>query len=97
MFDYADVMIIGVGDLGGWVVELLARAPGLEHKRIQPMLHRARLLELCLKFPGSRQKYCLYPGLQGNPAAKKSPARTMTAGLLVIRFIVAYLFKLRIR
>ncbi len=34
MFDYADVMIIGVGDLGGWVVELLARAPGLEHKRI---------------------------------------------------------------
>jgi hypothetical protein len=34
MFDEADVMVVGVGDLGGWIVELLARAPGIEHKRI---------------------------------------------------------------
>ena len=34
MFDYADVMVIGIGDLGGWVVELLARAPGIDHKKI---------------------------------------------------------------
>jgi hypothetical protein len=30
----ADVMAIGTGDLGGWVVEFLARAPGMEHKKI---------------------------------------------------------------
>jgi hypothetical protein len=34
MMDYADVAVIGTGDLGGWVVELLARAPGMEHEKI---------------------------------------------------------------
>ena len=32
--DYADVIIIGTGDLGAWLVEFLARAPGMEHKKI---------------------------------------------------------------
>ena len=32
--DYADILMIGTGDLGGWVVEFLARAPGIEHKKI---------------------------------------------------------------
>ena len=29
-----DVMAIGTGDLGGWVVEFLARSPGMEHRKI---------------------------------------------------------------
>ena len=33
MVDQADVMVIGIGDLGGWVVELLARLPGIEQKK----------------------------------------------------------------
>jgi hypothetical protein len=32
--EHADVAVIGTGDLGGWVVELLARAPGMEHQKI---------------------------------------------------------------
>jgi len=32
--DYADVFIVGTGDLGGWVLEILARSPGMEHKKI---------------------------------------------------------------
>jgi len=34
MMNQADVILIGIGDLGGWVVEFLARAPGMEHKKI---------------------------------------------------------------
>jgi hypothetical protein len=34
MVDHADVMVIGIGDLGGWVVELLARLSGIEHINI---------------------------------------------------------------
>lgn len=34
MVDHADVIVIGIGDLGGWVVELLARLPGIENKKI---------------------------------------------------------------
>jgi hypothetical protein len=32
--EYADVIIIGTGSLGAWVVELLSRLPGMEHKKI---------------------------------------------------------------
>lgn len=32
--DYADVFVVGTGDLGGWVVEFLSRLPGMEHKKI---------------------------------------------------------------
>ena len=34
MIDHADVMVIGIGDLGGWVVELLPRLYGMEHRKI---------------------------------------------------------------
>lgn len=34
MIDHADVMVVGIGDLGGWVVELLPRLHGMEHKKI---------------------------------------------------------------
>jgi hypothetical protein len=34
MIDYADVFVVGAGDLGGWVVEFLSRMPGMEHKKI---------------------------------------------------------------
>jgi hypothetical protein len=34
MTNYADVIVIGAGDLGGWIVEFLARAPGMRHKKI---------------------------------------------------------------
>jgi hypothetical protein len=34
MIDYADVFVVGAGDLGGWVVELLSRLPAMEHKKI---------------------------------------------------------------
>jgi tRNA A37 threonylcarbamoyladenosine dehydratase len=34
VIDHADVMVIGIGDLDGWVVELLVRLPGMKHKKI---------------------------------------------------------------
>jgi hypothetical protein len=34
MSDRTDVMVIGIGDLGGWIVELLSRMPGIEHRKI---------------------------------------------------------------
>jgi len=34
MINYADIVVIGAGDLGGWIVEFLARLPGMEHKKI---------------------------------------------------------------
>jgi len=32
--EYADVAMIGTGDLGAWVVEFLVRTPGMEHTKI---------------------------------------------------------------
>lgn len=34
MHKQTDVMIIGMGDLGSWIVELLARLPGIEYRKI---------------------------------------------------------------
>ncbi len=34
--DYADILMIGTGDLGGWVVEFLARVPEIDLRPEQP-------------------------------------------------------------
>ncbi len=33
-YNYCDVFLIGAGDLGGWVVEILSRLPGMQYKKI---------------------------------------------------------------